>query len=540
MSDKQPAFRPKFNQSWFTILIITLLIFAVEFLIMLPLRNLLPFTEDFFDALLNAALLIIFILPFLYQFLFRPLVSQFKELQAVRQFDEALLRAIPFPIDIVDATGGILYLNDKMKELVGDNVLGSKCWDNYRDNKEQCPHCPLFTGIKTGETVDIEIGDYFEGKTMRIFHTGMVFQGKNAVLEIFMDITERNKAAKLIDELAKFPAENPLPVMRVSTEGILLYANRACKSIMAGWCSEGNPVPNVLKEKIYSALKTKQPLESEYQTNGRVFLYYIVPLVEQCYVNLYGSDITERKKIDLLKTEFVSTVSHELRTPLALIKEGVSIVLDGLYGKINKDQKKLLSIAKSNVDRLARIINELLDISKIEAHRVELNRSQVDICAVAARIIEQMRGQAEESDINLTLKAFPQAVELSADSDRLEEVFINLFSNAIKFTPKNGTISVEIVDKDSLVEVSVADTGRGISEADLPRVFSKFEQFGRTPGPGIKGTGLGLSIVKGLIELHGGNIRVESQPGKGTKFIFTLPKAEGAKDGQDRKKTAGS
>ncbi|MDP8215744.1 MAG: PAS domain-containing sensor histidine kinase [Candidatus Kaelpia imicola] len=234
-------------------------------------------------------------------------------------------------------------------------------------------------------------------------------------------------------------------------------------------------------------------------------------------------DISECKQAERIKDEFISTVSHELRTPLSIIKEGVSLVLDQIPGKINKEQDDILKTAKENINRLAKIINGLLDISKIEAKKVELEKKEVEISVLLSKISSIFKNSAREREINLEVKSFQEDVKLYIDEDKIIQVFTNLIDNALKFTEK-GKVEIAIYDIGKDVECSVSDTGRGISKEDLPKLFDKFQQFGRTPGPGAKGTGLGLSISKGIVEIHGGRVWVESKLGKGTKFIFTLPK----------------
>ncbi|MDD5691833.1 MAG: ATP-binding protein [Candidatus Omnitrophica bacterium] len=249
-------------------------------------------------------------------------------------------------------------------------------------------------------------------------------------------------------------------------------------------------------------------------------------------------DVTERKKmleelenknrellkLDTLKTEFVSVVSHELRTPLSIIKEGVSLVLDGVIGEINSTQNKILTTSRDNIDRLARIINSLLDISKIESGKVELKKKSVDTRALIKNVVSLFEAKAQEKGLEVKVSLPPEgALNLYIDEDRIIQVFTNLIGNSLKFTEK-GHIGISLVDKGKEFEFAVSDTGIGISAEDLPKVFKKFMQFGRVAGNGEKGTGLGLSIAKGLIELHNGSIRVESESGKGSKFIFTLPK----------------
>ncbi len=230
----------------------------------------------------------------------------------------------------------------------------------------------------------------------------------------------------------------------------------------------------------------------------------------------------EIQKLDQLKSDFVSTVSHELRTPLSITKEGISLVLDKIPGPINEKQKKILTTAKDNIDRLANIINDLLDISKIEAGKVELKRTQCNIKSLIMEVKSLYEKTAEKKGLVLQVDIPDEDIVLYLDEDKMRQVFINLIGNALKFTRK-GHIGISVRKFRDRIECSVLDTGKGISKDDLPRVFGKFQQFDRVAGPGEKGTGLGLSIVKGIIELHKGSIWVESEQGKGTVFTFTLP-----------------
>jgi len=231
----------------------------------------------------------------------------------------------------------------------------------------------------------------------------------------------------------------------------------------------------------------------------------------------------ELMKLDELKSEFISTVSHELRTPLSITKEGISLVVDEIPGKVNPKQKDILRTANSNIDRLARIINDLLDISKIEAGKVELKKKTVDLANLIKEAAALFEKEALKKCLEIKLDIPKGAVNIEIDPDRIMQVFTNLIGNAIKFT-ESGTIEVSIKEKEGEVECFVSDTGMGIAEENMPKVFEKFVQFHRTAGGGAKGTGLGLSIVKGIVEMHKGRIWVESAPGKGTKFTFTLPK----------------
>ena len=231
----------------------------------------------------------------------------------------------------------------------------------------------------------------------------------------------------------------------------------------------------------------------------------------------------ELRKLDQLKNDFISTVSHELRTPLSITKEGLSLVLDRIPGEINDKQRHILATAKGNIDRLARLINDLLDISKIESGKVELKRSLVNLTSLIKHVAYSFEYKIKAKGLELRALFPENGIEIYADGDKIIQVITNLVGNALKFTDK-GQVKITAGETAREVECSVEDTGMGIAQEDVSRVFDKFQQFSRTAGPGEKGTGLGLAISKRLVELHHGTIRVQSQLGRGTKFIFTLPK----------------
>lgn len=232
--------------------------------------------------------------------------------------------------------------------------------------------------------------------------------------------------------------------------------------------------------------------------------------------------------VETIKTEFIATVSHELRTPLTTMKEFAAILLDEIPGKINKEQKEYLSIVKSNIDRLARIIENLLDISQIEAEKMRLTRTWVNIVDLAEDALNVLKSRADTKHLELHT-SFPAGIpEVYVDAGKITQVFTSLMENAVKFTPENGKITFAIMDKGKALECSVADTGTGIAPENMGKVFDRFQQFDRTPGPGAQGTGLGLAITKELLKMHGGKIWVESEPGKeGSKFTLTIPKVLG-------------
>lgn len=230
----------------------------------------------------------------------------------------------------------------------------------------------------------------------------------------------------------------------------------------------------------------------------------------------------ELTKMDQLKTNFISIVSHELRTPLTYIKEGISQVLEGLHGEINEDQREFLSISLEGVDRLKEIVNNLLDISKIEAGRIQLRKSFMDINEVVTRVVNDFQTVYRKKGIVLDLDLPGTPLNTYIDREKIIQVITNLLSNAYKFTER-GKVTVKVEDKPGYVLLSVRDTGVGITEENLNKVFDKFVQVGRTDGPGIKGTGLGLGIARGLVEQHRGKMWAESESGRGSVFFFSIP-----------------
>lgn len=257
-------------------------------------------------------------------------------------------------------------------------------------------------------------------------------------------------------------------------------------------------------------------------------IYYFSKLLNQqreelSYKNLeLLSALFELKDIDRLKDDFVSTASHELRTPLSVIRENMSLIEDGIIGGINEQQKKLLQTSRVNVDRLAQILNNLLDLSKIESRSLELNRQTIDVRREAVKAIDFFKNRAAQKGITIE-QNMPQICTAWVDADQIYRVFVNLLFNAIKFTGPGGRITVGAENTDHFVRCFVADTGSGIAPDDLHRVFDRFTHIG---SESERGSGLGLSICKGIIEMHGGKIWAESTVGKGTKFIFSLPKVK--------------
>ena len=235
-------------------------------------------------------------------------------------------------------------------------------------------------------------------------------------------------------------------------------------------------------------------------------------------------DITREKEIDQMKSDFISLVSHELRTPLTSIIGFVSFILDGKAGAINDRQRNSLARVQRQSKRLAALINDLLDISRIESGRIQMNQKTISLLEIVTQRLEEIRPQADEKSIQLDLTASESVPDILGDEARMGQVFTNLIGNAIKFTPNNGEVNVKVEADGNLLHVEVIDTGPGIPPEERQKIFDKFYQLSDISTRQQGGSGLGLSISKSIVEAHGGKLWIDDgNQGKGSNFQFVLP-----------------
>ncbi len=235
------------------------------------------------------------------------------------------------------------------------------------------------------------------------------------------------------------------------------------------------------------------------------------------------SDTTERRKIEAIKNDFISTVSHELRTPLTSIRGSLGLIAGGVSGPIPAKARAMLDIACKNSERLVNLVNDILDISKIESGRMVYKLKTLDLSGVLLRTVESNRAYAQSLGVSIAVEDRARGALLVADEDRLTQVLTNLLSNAAKFSSRGSEVSVRAERRDGALRISVEDRGRGIPEEFQPRIFQKFAQADASDGRQGKGTGLGLSICKSMTEQMGGKIGFTSQVGQGTTFWVEFP-----------------
>lgn len=236
------------------------------------------------------------------------------------------------------------------------------------------------------------------------------------------------------------------------------------------------------------------------------------------------------KILDELKSDFVVMASHELRSPLSSMKMGVSTVVREMVGPLNEEQKLMLTIAERNIDRLAKLTTDLLDLTKIEAGQLDLLLEEEDLSEIAGEVVEADEPQAKEQEVRLEVISPDGDVIARCDRDRIYQVLQNLIDNALRFTEEGG-VTVSLDRKYDQVEVCVTDTGTGIEASALDTIFEKWSLAHANTRSEKRGAGLGLAICKGIVEAHGGRITVQSEQGKGTTFSFLVP-ARGPDEGE--------
>lgn len=261
--------------------------------------------------------------------------------------------------------------------------------------------------------------------------------------------------------------------------------------------------------------------------NGRILDVLVSPMFnekgEMRGAIVVFTDITEKKRMEKVRQDFISNISHELKTPLASIKAMVEVLLEGGI-EDSKLRKEFLENINQEVDRLSRLVSDLLLLSRLESDRGFLNPVPTDFTALITRTVSRFQPRAMKEGLTLTLDINGEIPELKIDVNYIDQVISNLLDNAIKYTPSGGKIEVKVEDIGKMVKVSVKDTGIGIAKEDLPRIFERFYRGDKSRSPSLGGIGLGLSIVKHIVEAHGGNVGVDSEIGKGSTFYFTLPK----------------
>ncbi|MFA5160537.1 MAG: PAS domain S-box protein, partial [Candidatus Omnitrophota bacterium] len=475
-----------------------------------------------------------------------------RELRQTNTFLDSIIENIPDMIFIKDAEElRFVRFNRAGEELIGykrEELLGKNDYSFFPK-----PEADFFTG-KDRETLRsqtlLEIREeaiHTQKKGLRILHTKKIpildLHGKPSyLLGISEDITEKIQTEQQLREFS-MAMENALDgIARLDPNKKFLSTNKAYAAMMgyapeemvglnrfSTICPEDTDKMTAAFEKMRAEGKAEIEVKA-IRKDGSIFHQYVVLIrnvnKDQHFDGFYcfAKDVTERKYQESLeiKAELIQMVSHELRTPIHSMKEGLSIVLDGLTGEITPEQKEVLNISKRCADRLVRLVNDVLAFHKFEAGVIEFRMKKENLTRIIEEVEAAMRPLMENKNLLLKLALQKDLPEVELDRDKIVQVLTNFLQNAIKFTPQ-GEITITSSVTPQGIKVSVKDTGIGIQQKDIPKLFRKFGQLesAKLVAPG--GTGLGLAISKIIVEQHHGKIEIESEYKKGSVFSFTLP-----------------
>lgn len=285
-----------------------------------------------------------------------------------------------------------------------------------------------------------------------------------------------------------------------------------------------------LREVLRKALGKVTELEGR-RKNGEIFPFelslFLVVTPEGRRFAGSTVDLTERRGAERLKREFVSSISHELRTPLTSIRGSLGLLAGGALGTLPEEAAEVVAVAERNVVRLIGLINDILDLERLEGGRLEMEFESVETSPIVTRAFEAVRSFADQTGVALV--AEPASVRVRADADRLVQVLVNLLSNAVKFSPAGGTVTVRVVPGPSMAEFQVEDRGPGVPPALREAIFERYRQVEASDSRRKGGLGLGLAICKATVEQHGGSIGVRDAEGAGSTFWFRIPLASAAR-----------
>ncbi|WP_102263832.1 two-component system histidine kinase PnpS [Mesobacillus jeotgali] len=391
--------------------------------------------------------------------------------------------------------------------------------------------------IESATNVAIELakGNY-RARTYEdhIDETGMLSSSINILARNLQELMKLKESQQ--DRLTTLIENMGSGLILIDSRGFINLINKPYKEIFNVEASE------YLYKLYYEVIdheEITQMVEEIFMTEQKVRKQVVLPLeIERRHFEVYGvpiigtnnvwkgillvfHDITELKKLEQMRKDFVANVSHELKTPITSIKGFSETLLDGaMHDKATLEA--FLEIILKESDRLQVLIQELLDLSKIEQHGFRLTNGRVDLVKEANEVIEILKGKAAQKDIMLKLSQPSEEAVIEGDPDRLKQVLINLVSNAITYTPNGGSVEISLTDQENSISVVVKDSGIGIEKSEITRIFERFYRVDKARSRNSGGTGLGLAIVKHIVEAHKGHIEVDSQIGKGTTFTIKL------------------
>ena len=462
---------------------------------------------------------------------------------------KSLIKNSPDTILTVDGDGKILFINriapnQSLEEFIGVSVYSFISPDQSEKYKQFLERTFKTGEINANEFFGID-GKWYISRFVPIMKDGQI----EKVMIIATDITEQKKyeekQAQLLSQLSVIINSVGDAILVTDKELRITTANPVFLDLIED--KESNVVGKLIndvvqcvdvdgesdshmnshiEETVTKGITTECRSQIEISDGRTRAIGSINSPLKDSKGNIIGvvlsmRDISKEVEIDRMKTEFISTVSHELRTPLTSIKGYIDLILEGDTGDINDLQREFLGIVFDNTERLNNLIDDLLDIEKIESGEVRSNITKVSLSDLLGTTLKSMQTSADKKGLKLSSN-IPDGAEIYADKDRIVRLFVNLFSNAIKYT-KEGEVFIKLTKMKTIHKVVVRDTGIGISKHDQKKIFTRFFRSDDDYAKSAGGTGLGLSIVKAIVEMHGGKIELKSELNKGSEFIVTFP-----------------
>ncbi|MCH1624792.1 ATP-binding protein [Ferdinandcohnia quinoae] len=322
-------------------------------------------------------------------------------------------------------------------------------------------------------------------------------------------------------------------VITLNRDGTILITNPPADRFLQAWYYQqgmyqevGEELPPEVKDLFHRAVSFEKEQFVEISLQGRTWVILMSPLYNQTYIRgavAVLRDMTEERRLDKLREDFIANVSHELRTPIAMLQGYSEAIIDDIASS-EEEKKEIAKVIYEESLRMGRLVNELLDLARIQAGHITLNIEKIDFDHYIERVIRKFQGLAKEKNISLTYSKNLNIGQYQLDPDRIEQVLTNLIDNAIRHTLEGGKVELRITAQENGLLLDVQDTGAGIPEDDLPFVFERFYKADKARTRGKSGTGLGLAIAKNIIDAHQGNISVHSKIDEGTTFTFFLPR----------------
>jgi two-component system, OmpR family, sensor histidine kinase ResE len=322
-------------------------------------------------------------------------------------------------------------------------------------------------------------------------------------------------------------------VITFNRDGTILITNPPADRFLQYWYyemggihSDSEVMPPEVMELFQQAVDTEDEQVGEISFQGRHWVILVSPLYSNRFIRgavAVLRDMTEERQLDKMRKDFIANVSHELRTPISMLQGYSEAIVDDI-AESQEEKKEMAKVIYDESLRMGRLVNELLDLARMEAGHLQLTLEEINISSFINRIIHKFQGLAKDNEIQLFAEIENGITSISFDPDRIEQVLTNLIDNAIRHTPKGGTVKLSVTSEDKGIMIRVKDSGSGIPEEDLPFVFERFYKADKARTRGRAGTGLGLAIAKNIIDAHHGHISAQSKLGQGTTFSFLLPR----------------